>query len=66
MSAYRILFGDIHNHNAHGYGVGSIERSLESRAPTSTSSPSPAIRAGTTCRRWKAAASSTGSRASSG
>jgi hypothetical protein len=25
----RILFGDIHNHNAHGYGVGSIERSLE-------------------------------------
>jgi hypothetical protein len=29
MSDYRILFGDIHNHNAHGYGVGSIERSLE-------------------------------------
>jgi hypothetical protein len=29
MSGYRILFGDIHNHNAHGYGVGSIERSLE-------------------------------------
>lgn len=29
MSAYRILYGDIHNHNAHGYGVGSIERSLE-------------------------------------
>ena len=26
---YRTLFGDIHNHNAHGYGVGSIERSLE-------------------------------------
>lgn len=26
---YRILYGDIHNHNAHGYGVGSIERSLE-------------------------------------
>ena len=26
---YRALFGDIHNHNAHGYGVGSIERSLE-------------------------------------
>lgn len=25
----RILYGDIHNHNAHGYGVGSIERSLE-------------------------------------
>jgi hypothetical protein len=24
-----ILYGDIHNHNAHGYGVGSIERSLE-------------------------------------
>ena len=29
MAAHRILFGDIHNHNAHGYGVGSIERSLE-------------------------------------
>ena len=29
MSAYRILYGDIHNHNAHGYGVGSIERSLD-------------------------------------
>lgn len=27
--AWRVLFGDIHNHNAHGYGVGSIERSLE-------------------------------------
>ena len=25
---YAILFGDIHNHNAHGYGVGSIERSI--------------------------------------
>jgi hypothetical protein len=24
-----ILYGDIHNHNAHGYGTGSIERSLE-------------------------------------
>ena len=29
MDGYRILYGDIHNHNAHGYGVGSIERSLE-------------------------------------
>ncbi|HZM37355.1 MAG TPA: hypothetical protein VFC18_23050 [Burkholderiales bacterium] len=29
MSGYRIVYGDIHNHNAHGYGVGSIERSLE-------------------------------------
>jgi hypothetical protein len=29
VSGYRILYGDIHNHNAHGYGVGSIERSLE-------------------------------------
>jgi hypothetical protein len=27
--SYSILFGDIHNHNAHGYGVGSIERSLD-------------------------------------
>jgi hypothetical protein len=26
---YSILYGDIHNHNAHGYGVGSIGRSLE-------------------------------------
>ena len=26
---YSILYGDIHNHNAHGYGVGSIERSIE-------------------------------------
>lgn len=26
---YSILYGDIHNHNAHGYGLGSIERSLE-------------------------------------
>ena len=24
-----LVFGDIHNHNAHGYGVGSIERSVE-------------------------------------
>jgi len=24
-----IFYGDIHNHNAHGYGVGSIERSLD-------------------------------------
>ncbi len=29
MTDYRILYGDIHNHNAHGYGVGSIERSLD-------------------------------------
>ena len=29
MGDWRILYGDIHNHNAHGYGVGSIERSLE-------------------------------------
>ena len=28
-SAYSIFFGDIHNHNAHGYGVGSIERSVD-------------------------------------
>lgn len=28
-ASYSILYGDIHNHNAHGYGVGSIERSLE-------------------------------------
>jgi hypothetical protein len=27
--SYSILYGDIHNHNAHGYGVGSIERSLD-------------------------------------
>jgi len=27
--SHRVLYGDIHNHNAHGYGVGSIERSLE-------------------------------------
>ncbi len=27
--AYAVLYGDIHNHNAHGYGVGSIERSLD-------------------------------------
>jgi len=26
---YAIVYGDIHNHNAHGYGVGSIERSLD-------------------------------------
>ncbi|MGH7388328.1 MAG: hypothetical protein ACREM3_02560 [Candidatus Rokuibacteriota bacterium] len=25
----RTLFGDIHNHNAHGYGVGSMERSID-------------------------------------
>jgi hypothetical protein len=25
----KILFGDIHNHNAHGYGVGSMERSID-------------------------------------
>ncbi len=26
---YRILYGDIHNHNGHGYGVGSMERSID-------------------------------------
>lgn len=26
---YRILYGDIHNHNALGYGVGSMERSID-------------------------------------
>ncbi len=26
---YRIVYGDIHNHNAHGYGLGSIERSVD-------------------------------------
>ncbi|MDP6174463.1 MAG: hypothetical protein QGF09_09875 [Rhodospirillales bacterium] len=25
----RIVYGDIHNHNAHGYGLGSIERSVD-------------------------------------
>jgi len=25
----RLIFGDIHNHNAHGYGRGSIERSVD-------------------------------------
>lgn len=29
MAAYRILFGDIHNHNACGYGIGSMERSID-------------------------------------
>lgn len=29
MSVHSIFYGDIHNHNAHGYGVGSIERSLD-------------------------------------
>ncbi len=27
--SYSIFYGDIHNHNAHGYGVGSIERSVD-------------------------------------
>jgi hypothetical protein len=27
--AYTVFYGDIHNHNAHGYGVGSIERSAD-------------------------------------
>ncbi|WOI57869.1 hypothetical protein [Palleronia sp. LCG004] len=27
--SYRVAFGDIHNHNGHGYGKGSIERSLD-------------------------------------
>lgn len=26
---YQIIFGDIHNHNALGYGVGSLERSID-------------------------------------
>jgi hypothetical protein len=26
---FRILFGDIHNHNAHGYGLGSMQRSID-------------------------------------
>ena len=29
MTPYRILYGDIHNHNAHGYGVGSIAQSVD-------------------------------------
>ena len=28
-SPYFMLFGDIHNHNAMGYGVGTLERSIE-------------------------------------
>lgn len=28
-SEYRILYGDIHNHNALGYGVGSLERAID-------------------------------------
>jgi hypothetical protein len=27
--SFTVVYGDIHNHNAHGYGVGSIERSLD-------------------------------------
>ena len=30
---FKILFGDIHNHDALGYGVGSLERSIDI-APT--------------------------------
>lgn len=26
---YKLVFGDIHNHNAHGYGIGTIERSVD-------------------------------------
>ena len=26
---YSVLFGDIHNHNALGYGIGSLERSID-------------------------------------
>lgn len=29
MTHQRILFGDIHNHNACGYGIGSMERSID-------------------------------------
>jgi hypothetical protein len=29
MRRYRILFGDIHNHNACGYGIGSMERTID-------------------------------------
>jgi hypothetical protein len=30
MSAsYEILFGDIHNHNSYGYGIGSLERAID-------------------------------------
>lgn len=28
-TAFKIVYGDIHNHNAHGYGLGSIERSVD-------------------------------------
>lgn len=28
-NGFEIVYGDIHNHNAHGYGTGSIERSVE-------------------------------------
>lgn len=26
---YRLLFGDIHNHNSYGYGIGSLERAID-------------------------------------
>ena len=29
MDGHEILFGDIHNHNACGYGIGSMERTIE-------------------------------------
>jgi hypothetical protein len=29
MKRHKIFYGDIHNHNAHGYGLGSIERSID-------------------------------------
>lgn len=27
--SYEILFGDIHNHNSYGYGIGSLERAID-------------------------------------
>ncbi|MCX7160811.1 MAG: hypothetical protein NT176_17230 [Proteobacteria bacterium] len=41
---YRLVYGDIHNHNAHGYGTGSIERRVDI-ARSSGSNGTPTISA---------------------
>jgi hypothetical protein len=65
--ARRILFDNIQNHNAHGYGVGSIERSIDvARTHLDFFAFTPGTRGGTTSSPWRAAARRTGGAASSG
>lgn len=55
--SYNILFGDIHNHNTIGYGIGSLERSVDIARTHLDFLLSPAIPVGMT---WRVVANSIG------